>query len=46
MMRIQACEGKREEGSTVEQYEASVTLLWNLFQGDYRITLVIIKTRP
>lgn len=41
MMRIEGCEGRKEEGALVEQFEASVTLLWNLIQGDYRITMVI-----
>jgi len=40
MMRIEGCEGKKEEGSTLQEYETSVTLLWDLILGDYNIIMV------
>lgn len=40
MMRIEGAEGIKDEVSQLEQYEASVTLVWNLHTGDYRVCMV------
>lgn len=40
MMRIEGAEGIRDEVSKLEQYEASVTLVWNLHCGNYKVCMV------
>ncbi|KAL0275124.1 UNVERIFIED_CONTAM: hypothetical protein PYX00_003083 [Menopon gallinae] len=41
MMRIEGSEGIRDEVSQLEQYEASVTLVWNLHSGAYKVCMVV-----
>ncbi|KAK6630495.1 hypothetical protein RUM43_014840 [Polyplax serrata] len=41
MMRIEGSEGIKDEVSKLEQYEASVTLVWNLHTGNYKVCMNI-----